>query len=37
MTSDAGFVAKAVAGDRDAAAELIESHAAAVYAVCLGT
>jgi len=36
MTPDAEFVAAAVAGDRDAAAELIERHAAAVYAVCLG-
>jgi len=36
MTPDAECVARAVAGDRDAAAELIEHHAAAVYAVCLG-
>lgn len=36
MGSDAEFVAAAVAGEREAAAELIERHAAAVYAACLG-
>jgi RNA polymerase sigma-70 factor (ECF subfamily) len=36
MPPDAELVAAAVAGDRDAAAELIERHTAAVYAVCLG-
>ena len=36
MTPEAELVAAAVKGDRNAAAELIERHAAAVYAVCLG-
>jgi RNA polymerase sigma-70 factor (ECF subfamily) len=36
MSGDAEIVGRAVAGDRQAAADLIERHAAAVYAVCLG-
>lgn len=36
MAPDAELVASARAGNRQAAAELIERHAAGVYAVCLG-
>jgi len=36
VTDDAGLMEKAVAGDRQAAAALIELHARSVYAVCLG-
>jgi len=36
MISDGELVSRSVSGDRQAAATLIERHAAAVYAVCLG-
>lgn len=36
MNEDAVLVGRAMAGDRQAAADLIDRHAAGVYAVCLG-
>ncbi len=36
MATEAALIKNAVAGDRQAAVELIERHAASVYAVCLG-
>ena len=36
MAADAGLIEIAVAGDRQAAADLIERHASSVYAACLG-
>lgn len=36
MAVDAGLIEKAIAGDRQAAADLIERHASSVYAACLG-
>jgi RNA polymerase sigma factor (sigma-70 family) len=36
MVADGELVDRAVAGDRQAAADLIDRHAAGVYAVCLG-